>query len=80
MLTVWPAADRAVVLLVAPHSGKAGDVDDQLLSSLGVEPSADERAKPSCCDDEGGPPVDEATAEAIRAAVEASVRRSRGRR
>jgi hypothetical protein len=40
----------------------------------------DEREKPSSCDDEGVPPVDEETAEAITDAVERSARRARRRR
>jgi hypothetical protein len=66
-----------VVLLVGPHDGRAGDVYSQLLDALGVEVSADERGKPSCCDDEGLPPVDEGRAEAIRDAVESTRRRRR---
>ena len=69
-----------MVLLVGPHDGRAGDVYAQLLDALGVEVSADERTKPSCCDDEGLPPVDEAAAETIRDAVESSARRARRRR
>lgn len=79
MLTVWPADDHAVVVLVGPHSGKAGDVYDQLLAAVGAESAADAREKPSCCDEEGAPPVDDELAEAIGAAVEASARRSRER-
>lgn len=80
MLTVWPAHERAVVVLVGPHSSKTGDVYDQLLSGLGADRSVDEREKPSCCDEEGAPPVDEVVAVAIYEAVEASARRFRSRR
>jgi len=80
MLTVWPAVDQAVVVLVGPHSARPGDVYGQLLGALGAEVPADERNKPACCDDEGVPPVDEQTAEAIAGAVERSVQRSRRRR
>lgn len=52
---------------------------DQLLAAVGAEPAADAREKPSCCDEEGAPPVDDELAEAIGAAVEASARRSRER-
>ena len=79
MLTVWPADDRAVVVLVGPHSGKPGDVYDQLLDALGAEVPADERDKPSCCDDEGLPPIDGDAAEAIADAVERSARARRRR-
>jgi hypothetical protein len=79
VLTVWPAEDRAVVLLVGPHSGRAGDVYLELLDALGVDVPADEREKPSCCDDEGVPPVEEVVAEAIAEAVERSARRVRRR-
>lgn len=80
MLTVWPADDQAIVVLVGPHSGKPGDVYDQLLGALGADVPTDERDKPSCCDDAGVPPVDEETAEAITDAVERSARRARRRR
>lgn len=80
MLTVWPADDRAIVALVGPHSRKPGDVYDQLLGALGGDVPADGREKPSCCDDEGAPPVDTVAAAAIADAVERSVRRSRRRR
>ena len=77
MLTAWPARAQVVVVLIGPHSGKAEDVHDKLLSALGVEFSADERAKPSCCDEEGAPPVDKDVADAISGAVAASARRPR---
>lgn len=80
MLTAWPSEDHAVVLLVGPHNTKPGDVYARLLDALGVEVSADERGKPSCCDNEGLPAVDEVRAEAIRDAVENSARRPRRRR
>ena len=80
MLTVWPADDRAVVVLVGPHSGKPGDVYDQLLDALGAEVPADERDKPPCCDDEGLAPHRMDAAEAIADAVEQSARRARSRR
>jgi hypothetical protein len=80
MLTVWPADDRAMVVLVGPHSSKPGDVYDLLLGALGADVPADEREKPSCCDDEGQPPADEEAAQAIADAVERSARRVRRRR
>ncbi len=64
MLTVWLAEDAAVVLFAGPHSNTAGDLYDQLLRALGVEPPEEER-KPPSCDDEGAPPMDEEIAEAI---------------
>lgn len=79
MLTVWPAEHRTIVLLVGPHSGRAGDVYLELLDALGVDVPAGEREKPSCCDDSGVPPVEEAVAEAIADAVERSARRARRR-
>ncbi|HZQ27760.1 MAG TPA: hypothetical protein VFA94_08680 [Acidimicrobiales bacterium] len=45
MPTVWRADDCAVVVLVGPHSRKAGDVYDQLLNALGADIPADEREK-----------------------------------
>lgn len=80
MLTVWPADDRAVVVLVGPHSRTAEDVYDQLLDALAAVIPADEREQPSCCDDEGLPPVDGEAAEVIADAVERSARRARRRR
>lgn len=80
MLTVWLAEDAAVILLVGPHSNTAGDLYDQLLRALGVEPPEEERTKPPCCDDEGAPPVDEEIAETITDAVERSARQTRRRR
>lgn len=77
MLTVWPAEDRAVVVIVGPHSRRSGDVYDQLLTALGVDTPAEERKKPPCCDDEGLPPSDEETADVIAGAIERSARRSR---
>ncbi len=55
---------------LSPHTNAAGDVYVQLLGALGIEIPADEREKPSCCDEEGSPPVDVEAAEAIVDAVE----------
>lgn len=77
ILTVWPADDRAAVLLVGPHNRKTAGVYDQLMRALGAEVPADERTKPSCCDEEGSPLIDEQAAEATCDAVEQSARRRR---
>lgn len=69
-----------IVVLVAPHTKRTGDVYDQLLDAIGIDASADEREKPSCCDEEGAPPSDEDVAEAIADAVEKAAGRARRRR
>ena len=53
---------------------------DQIGSALGAYVSAEERTKPSCCDDKGAAPVDEEAAEAVFEAVERSARHVRRRR
>lgn len=53
MLTVWPAEDNAMVILVAPHERAGSDVYGQLLDALNLTVPVDERGKPSCCDEEG---------------------------
>jgi voltage-gated potassium channel Kch len=80
MLTVWPAEDQAVVVLVGTHSTTAGDVYDQLIEALGIDVPDEERTKPSCCDDEGEPPADEDAATELADAVERSARRAGRRR
>lgn len=80
LLTVWPEPERVVVIIVGPHSNEAGDVYDQLVAALGIETPADEREKPSCCDEQGTPPVDVEAAEAIANAVETRAQRARRRR
>lgn len=67
-------------MLVAPHSRRAGDVYDQLLGALGIEMPADEREKPSCCNEEGLPPVNLEAADAIADAVVSRAGRARRRR
>jgi hypothetical protein len=79
LLTVWPGSDEAVVMLIGPHGGAVGDVYADLLHALGIDVPADERSKPSCCDEEGVPPVDAAAAHAICDALERSTRRGRRR-
>ncbi|MGH8777363.1 MAG: hypothetical protein ACRDWI_20250 [Jiangellaceae bacterium] len=80
LLTVWPEDDRVVIVLVGPHSGTTADLYDKLLGALGIDMPTDEREKPSCCDEEGAPPVYVDAAEAIADAVESRARRARRRR
>lgn len=77
MLTVWPAADHAVVIAVGSHDESAQDIYAALLEALELDVPGDEREKPSCCDDEGLPPADEDIATSISEAIE---RRTRSRR
>lgn len=67
-------------MLVAPHGRTAGDVYDQLLDALGIEMPADDREKPSCCDEAGAPPAGPNAAEAIAEAVERRAARAPRRR
>lgn len=80
LLTVWLADDRAVIVLIGPHNRDKGDVYVQMTEALHLEIPPDERAKPPCCDKEGVPPGDEASAEDIIDAVETVARRRRRRR
>lgn len=80
MLTAWPAYEHAVVLAIGPHDGSAVDVYDLLLAALDIDVPAEERTKPSCCDELGAPPTSRATAEALVAAVETLARQRRQRR
>ncbi|QYG93551.1 hypothetical protein HC251_14700 [Iamia sp. SCSIO 61187] len=77
MLTAWPADDEVIVLAIARHDSAAGDVYTPLLAALDLEVPDEERQKPSCCDDEGHPPADEATALEI---ADALSRHTRSRR
>jgi hypothetical protein len=77
MLTAWPEPDRAVVIVVGPHDRSAVDVYDQLLAALNLSVPADEREKPSCCDEEGLPPADDLVANSIVDAVERASRKRR---
>jgi hypothetical protein len=77
VLTVWPAADRAVVIAVGRHDESAQDVYSSLLDALELDVPADEREKPPCCDDEGLPPADEEIATSVSEAIE---HRTRSRR
>jgi hypothetical protein len=59
MLVCFPDADSVVVVLVARHGrGNRDDVYGSLYSLLGIEETTGRRTKPSCCDRQGGPPVD----------------------
>jgi len=77
MLTAWPADDEAVVLAIARHDTTAEDVYTTLLAALDLTVPEEERQKPPCCDDEGNPPIDEATALEI---ADALTRHARPRR
>lgn len=77
MLTVWPADDHAIVVLVAPHDRTASDVYAALTDALDVTIPEDERTRPPCCDDSGQPPTDKTLA---REVVDAMRRMTRTRR
>jgi hypothetical protein len=79
MLIAWLAADHAIVVLVARHDGTANDIYRQLLDALEVGVTEDEREKPSCCHESGGPPADEDVALVIADAVERGQRGGRRR-
>lgn len=80
MLTVWPAEDNAIVIVVAPHDQRGSDVYELLLDALNLTVPVDEREKPSCCDEEGHPPAAEDVATQIAQAVERRARAPRQRR
>ena len=77
LLTAWLEQDQAVVVVVGPHDRSAVDVYDKLLAALNLSVPADEREKPSCCDDEGLPPADDLAANFIVDAVERASRKRR---
>lgn len=77
MLTAWPQPDHATILLLGPHDRSVTDVYDMLLVALEVAVSTEDRAKPSCCDEVGEPPADQAAAEAVADAVERLARSRR---
>jgi len=57
LLTVFEAPDRCVLLLVAEHTRSANPYR-LLYEALGINEPKEPRTKPSCCDDEGQPPID----------------------
>ncbi|HEX5302111.1 MAG TPA: hypothetical protein VFW50_34480 [Streptosporangiaceae bacterium] len=57
LLTVFEAPDRCVLLLVAEHTRTANPYR-LLYTALGIDEPQEPRTKPSCCDDEGKPPID----------------------
>ena len=65
------------MILVAAHDRGGSDAYAHLLDVLDVAMAATEKGKPSCCDEEGHPPVDSAGAMAIFAAVDQRRRRRR---
>jgi hypothetical protein len=77
MLTAWPADDEVIVLAIARHDTSAEDVYATLLAALDLAVPDEERQKPPCCDDEGNPPANEATALEIADALTRHRRRSR---
>ena len=77
LLTVWPAADHAVVIAVGPHDESDQDLYASLLDALELDVPTDEREKPPRCDDEGLPPADEEITASISEAIE---HRTRARR
>ena len=58
MLIAWPNTDLALVIAVGRHDDSAGDIYRLLLEAFDLTVSPDERGKPSCCDDDGLPPID----------------------
>lgn len=79
MLTAWPTDDEVIVLAIARHDSTAEDVYATLLTALDLAVPDEERQKPPCCDDEGNPPVDEAVALEIAAALTRQTRSRRAR-
>jgi hypothetical protein len=57
LLTVFAAADRCVLLLVAEHTG-AESPYRLIYAALDISEPGGPRTKPACCDPEGQPPVD----------------------
>ncbi len=53
LLTVWLAADHAVVVAVGPHDRSSADLHTQLLNALELEVPDPGRSKPPCCDEAG---------------------------
>lgn len=62
LLTVFEAPDRCILLLVAEHTRTANPYH-LLYAALGIGEPEEPRTKPSCCDDEGQPPIDPDLAE-----------------
>ena len=86
LLTVFEAPDRCVLLLVAEHTRSANPYR-LLYEALGIDEPEEPRTKPSCCDDEGQPPIDSDLIERFEnglrelgRAVPASARKRPGRR
>jgi hypothetical protein len=69
MLVAWPASDHAVVIAIGRHDSSAEDVYAVLLAALALDLPEEERMKPPCCDAQGFPPADEATATEIADAI-----------
>lgn len=57
LLTVFEAADRCVLLLVAEHTRTANPYQ-LLYEALHIAGPKEPRTKPPCCDPDGQPPVD----------------------
>src|SRR5258708_39400343 len=56
LLTVFEAADRCVLLLVAEHT-RSESPYRLIYAALGISEPRGPRTKPACCDPEGPPPV-----------------------
>lgn len=69
VLTMWEDEDHAVVVLIGRHDRTTTDVYGTLIDALGMEFPESGRSKPSCCGDDGLPPVDEQLVEAVTEAV-----------
>lgn len=76
MLVAWLAKEHAVVIAVGRHDESSQDIYATLLGDLGHEVSAEERRKPSCCDEEGLPPLN---ADLVAAIVDVMEQRHRRR-
>lgn len=57
LLTVFEAADRCVLLLVAQHT-RSEDPYGLVYEVLGISKPEEPRIKPACCDSGGQPPVE----------------------
>jgi hypothetical protein len=57
LLTVFEAPDRCILLLVAEHTRTANPYQ-LVYDALGISEPGEPRTKPTCCDNEGHPPID----------------------
>ena len=80
LVLAFPESAGALVVDVGEHldNDRSRDIYTRLYDALDVDPPAEPRDKPPCCD-ESGPPTDDAQFDAVESGYRALTRRRRRR-